>query len=97
MDPTEPDPDLDPQNSLKKLHDMFSESKAARQAWCGSLLQLVMTVWPTCFEFELAGCGSPVLIAMAAWPTSNFKKVYPNGQYYLQQAVTPDQITQKNM
>jgi hypothetical protein len=72
MDPTEPDPDSDPQYSLKKLHDMFSESKAARQDWYGSLLQLVMTVWPTCFEFEFAGCGSPVLIAMSAWPLFKF-------------------------
>jgi hypothetical protein len=48
-------------------------------------------------KFELSASGeSPLLIIMAVWRTSNFKKNVPNGRYYLQRSVTPDQITQQN-
>jgi hypothetical protein len=33
---------------------------------------------------------------MAVWHASNLKKSAPNGHYYLQKAITPNQITQQN-
>jgi hypothetical protein len=78
---------------------MFSEGNAALP--CDSPLQIVMAVcrtffliWPcwTCW----VGCCSPLLTIMAVCNASNFKRSVLNSHYYLQQAVTPDQITQQN-
>ncbi len=41
-------------------------------------------------------CDTPLLTIMAVWRASNFKNSAPKGHYYLQRAVTPDQITQQN-
>jgi hypothetical protein len=42
-------------------------------------------------------CGSPLLLKkMAVWHAANFKKSSLNGYYYLQRAVTLNQITQQN-
>ena len=65
---------------------------------CDSPLQIVMAVWRPFFEFGCSqrGCDSPLQIVMAVWRPSNKKKRAPNSHYYLQRAVTPNQITQQN-
>ncbi len=61
----------------KKRRDMFSEGSAAHPVGVDSPLQIVLAVWYSFFEFELAGLAhdSPLQIGMAVWRASNLKKV----------------------
>jgi hypothetical protein len=77
---------------------MFSEGNATQAVRCdrpladsnGNLAHLVK-MW-TCW----VPCGSLLLTIIAVWRSSKFKKYAPYRHYYLQRAVTPDQITQQN-
>ncbi len=72
----------------KKCPDKLSEGNAAHPVRCGSSLQIVMAVWrPFCLISNfLGGVQQPYADNNGA----------PKGHYYLQRAVTPDQITQQN-
>jgi hypothetical protein len=43
------------------------------------------------------GCDSPLQIVIGDWRASNLRKSASNGHYYMQRAVTPDQIIQQNI
>ncbi len=80
--------------SWKKCRDMFSEGNAAHPVGCDSPPQIVMAVRHTFLIWTCwVECGSLLLSIMALF---KFKKRAPNSQYYLQQAVTPDEITEQN-
>ena len=73
---------------LKKLPDMLSEGNVALSVGCDSPLQIVMAVWrPFCLNSNFLG---------RVWQPSADNNGAPNGHYYLQRAVTPDQIIQHN-
>jgi hypothetical protein len=65
---------------------MFSEGNAAH----------TRDMFSECNAAHPVGCDSPLLTIMAFWQASNLKKSAPNSYFYLQRAVTPDQITQQN-
>jgi hypothetical protein len=62
--------------------------------WC----MLQPSVWRTFFKIQTSwvGCDSPLLTIMAVCRISNFKKMAPKDNSYLQKAVLPGQITQQN-
>jgi hypothetical protein len=67
---------------------MLSEGNDALPVGCDSPLQIVMAVWhPFCLNFNFLG-----------WVQQPSADNYgaPNGYFYLQRAVTPDQIAQEN-
>ncbi len=67
---------------------MLSEGNAANPFGCDSPLQVVMAVWrPFCLNSNFLG---------RLWQSSADNIGAPKGQYYLQRAVTPNQITQQN-
>ncbi len=67
---------------------MLSEDNAAHPVGCVSALQIEMTVWrPFCLSTNFLG---------RVWQPSDDNNGAPKSQYYLQRAVTPDQITQQN-
>ncbi len=75
-------------STLEKTPDMLSEGDAAHPVGCDSPLQIVMAVWsPFCLNSNFLGW---------AWQHSADNNSAPKSHYYLQKAVTPDQITQQN-
>ncbi len=72
----------------KKRPDMLSEGNAALPVGCDSTLQIVMAVWrPFCLNSNFLG---------RVWQPSADNNGALKGHYYLQRAVTPNQITQQN-
>ncbi len=70
-----------------------------RAVGCASPLQIVVMAVQRTFLKVLpsrVGCDSPLLAIMTVWHASDSKKSVPNGHYYLQRAVTHDQITQQS-
>jgi hypothetical protein len=67
---------------------MLSQGNAAHPFGCDSPQQIVMAVWrPFCLNSNFLGrAGQPYADNNGA----------PIGHFYLQRAVTPDQITQQN-
>jgi hypothetical protein len=73
---------------LKKRSDTLSEGNAAHPFGCDSLWSIVMAVWRSfCFNSNFLG--------RVRQPSAE-NNGEPRGHYYLQRAVTSDQITLQN-
>jgi hypothetical protein len=73
---------------LKNRPDMLSEGSAAHPLGCDSPIQIVIAVWrPFCLNSNFL---------CRVWQPSADNNGVPKGHYYLQRAVTLDQITQQN-
>jgi hypothetical protein len=76
---------------------MFSEGNAAHPVGSDSPLQIVIAVWRTFLYLNLLGQVSlPSADNNGCLARFKLEKSAPNGHYYLQRAVTPNQITKQN-
>jgi hypothetical protein len=74
--------------TLKECSAFLSEGNAANPVGCDSPLQIEMAVWrPFCLSSNFLG---------GVLQPSADNNGAPKGHYYLQRAVTPNQITQQN-